>query len=323
MQYRRLGRTNLQVSEIGCGLWGMTGWPDGGEEQAQRALQLSVDLGCTFFDSAEAYGDGASDRLLGQLLKANPGKQLFAASKVPPKNFRWPASPGSTLQEIFPREHVLASVERIRRTMQLDCIDVLQYHVWDDAWCADESWIDTVEELKRRGHIKWFGLSLNRWEPWNGMAAVRTGAVDVVQVIYNLFDQAPEDELFPLCRERNVGVIARVPLDEGSLGGTFTKATRFAADDWRSRYFGPENLGPTVERVDRLRASLPAGASLAEVALRFVLQSPDVSTVIVGMRKDAHVRQNAALSDGAPLEASLHARLRPHRWDRTPQPWSD
>ena len=199
MQYRRLGRTNVEVSEIGCGLWGMSGWSDASQEESRRALQFSADLGCTFYDSAEAYGNSASDRLLGELLKANPGKPLFAASKVPPKNWRWPAT--STLQEVFPREHVLASVERIRKSMDVDCIDLLQYHVWDDAWCADSSWVDTVAELKARGHIKWFGLSLNRWEPWNGMAAIRTGKVDVVQVIYNVFDQAPEDELFPLCRE--------------------------------------------------------------------------------------------------------------------------
>ena len=323
MQYRRLGRTDLQVSEIGCGLWGMTGWPDGSEAESSRALQLSVDLGCTFFDSAEAYGNSASDRLLGQLLKANPGKRLVAASKVPPKNFRWPSTPNSTLQEIFPREHVLASVERIRSAMNVDCIDVLQYHVWDDAWCADSSWIDTVADLKARGHIKWFGLSLNRWEPSNGMAAIRTGAVDVVQVIYNVFDQAPEDHLFPLCREKDVGVIARVPLDEGSLGGHLSKTTRFAQGDWRSRYFGPENLGPTVDRVERLKAALPPGSSLPETALRFVLQNSVVSTTIVGMRKEGHVRQNATLSDGKPLHPDTLALLRHHRWDRVPAHWSD
>ena len=323
MQYRRLGKTNLQVSEVGCGLWGMTGWSDASEAQSRHALQLSADLGCTFYDSAEAYGNGASDKLLGQLLKDNPTTQLFTASKVPPKNWKWPATPNSTLQEIFPRDHVLASVERIRASMQVDCIDVLQYHVWDDAWLTDSSWIDTVGELKARGHIKWFGLSLNRWEPWNGMAAIRTGAVDVVQVIYNIFDQAPEDELFPLCREKDVGVIARVPLDEGSLGGHFRKDTIFASSDWRSRYFGPENLGPTVSRVEKLKASLPAGASLPQIALRFVLQNPDVSTTIVGMRKEAHVRQNIALSDGVPLSDDIMARLRPHRWDRKPSHWSD
>jgi aryl-alcohol dehydrogenase-like predicted oxidoreductase len=323
MQYRRLGRTNLRVSEIGHGLWGMSGWADSSERESVRGLQLAVDLGCTFFDSAEAYGNGNSDRLLGELLRANPGKTLVAASKVPPKNFKWPSTPGATLQEVFPRAHVLASVERIRAAMQVDCIDVLQYHVWDDAWCADPSFPETVAELKSRGLIRWFGLSVNRWEPWNGMAAIRTGVVDVVQVIYNIFDQAPEDELFPLCRAMDIGVIARVPLDEGSLGGTLTRETRFPEGDWRSRYFGPENLGPTVERVERLRTSLPPGTSLPEIALRFVLQNPDVSTTIVGMRKESHVRQNIALSDGHPMAGDVLQRLRAHRWDRKPQQWSD
>jgi aryl-alcohol dehydrogenase-like predicted oxidoreductase len=323
MQYRRLGRTNLRVSEVGHGLWGMSGWTDSSERESVRGLQLAVDLGCTFFDSAQAYGNGNSDRLLGELLRANPGKALVAASKVPPKNFKWPATRGSTLQEIFPRTHVMASVERIRAAMQVDCIDVLQYHVWDDAWCADPSFAETVAELKSRGLIRWFGLSVNRWEPWNGMAAIRTGVVDVVQVIYNIFDQAPEDELFPLCRAMDVGVIARVPLDEGSLGGTLTRETRFPEGDWRARYFGPENLGPTVERVERLRASLPPGTSLPEIALRFVLQNPDVGTTIVGMRKESHVRQNIALSDGRPMAGDVLQRLRAHRWDRKPQQWSD
>jgi aryl-alcohol dehydrogenase-like predicted oxidoreductase len=323
MRYRRLGRTELRISEIGHGLWGMGGWSGSSEGESLRALQLSADLGCTFFDSAQAYGDGASDRLLGRLLKANPGKALVAASKVPPQNFKWPASPQSTLQEIFPHEHVLASTERIRAALGVDCIDLLQYHAWDDSWSGDPSWRHTVAELKGRKLIKWFGLSLNRWEPWNGMAAIRTGAVDVVQVIYNIFDRAPEDELLPLCRAMDVGVIARVPLDEGSLGGLLSPETRFPTDDWRSKYFGAENLAPTVERVGWLKASLPADASLPELALRFVLDNADVSTTIVGMRKEGHVRRNLRISDGRPLGAELLDRLRAHRWDRKPQPWSD
>src|SRR5690606_15203175 len=168
--------------------------------------------------------------------------------------------------------------------------------------------------------IKLFGLSLNRWEPWNGLKAIRTGAVDAVQVIYNIFDQAPEDQLFPLCQEMGVGVLARVPLDEGGLSGKLTLDTKFPEDDWRAHYFGPENLKPTVERAEALKPLLPDGMSLPEMALRFVLAHPAVSTAIPGMRKLEHVEQNIALSDGAALPAELLEQLKAHRWDRKVAP---
>ncbi len=322
MRSRRLGRTGLAVSEIGHGLWGMGSWSGSTDEESLRALQRSLELGCTFFDSAWAYGDGRSDRLLGELIRRNPGAPIVAASKVPPVNLRWPASPEDRLEDAFPRDHVFDSVGRIRDALGVDCVDLIQLHVWDDSWTADHGWIDTVADLKARGMIRWFGLSLNRWEPWNGLLAVRSGAVDAVQVIYNVFDQAPEDELFPLCRELDVGVIARVPLDEGSLAGTMTKDTRFPAGDWRAGYFGPENLAQTLKRVERLKALVPPGMTLPELALRFILQNADVSTTIAGMRKEAHVRQNAAVSDGVRLPDDLMAALRPQRWDRKRAPWS-
>jgi aryl-alcohol dehydrogenase-like predicted oxidoreductase len=180
-----------------------------------------------------------------------------------------------------------------------------------------------VEKLKRDGTIRAFGLSLNRWEPENGIKALRTGLVDAVQVIYNVFDQAPEDRLFPLCQELNVGVIARVPLDEGSLGGKMTLETRFPKNDWRSMYFGPKNLPPTIERVEKLKKLVPPAMTLPEMSLRFILSHPAVSTIIVGMRKLDHVRQNIAISDAGPLDSDLLRQLKAHRWDRKPQPWAD
>ena len=206
--------------------------------------------------------------------------------------------------------------------MGVDRIDLLQFHVWDDSWAGEQEWIDTVGELRSSGRIRAFGLSLNRWEPWNGLKAIRTGVVDAVQVIYNVFDQAPEDQLLPLCRELGIGVIARVPLDEGSLSGSLTPDTRFPEGDWRATYFGPENLARTLERIERLKALVPEGMSLAELALRFILESADVSTAIVGMRKAQHVRANMAVSDGRRLPASLLAALREHRWDRKVAPWA-
>ena len=323
MQYRQLGRTGWAVSDIGYGLWGMSGWSGSDDEQSLASLQRAVDAGCTFFDSAWAYGEGKSDQFLARVLAANPAKRLYAASKIPPMNLKWPALPSYKHHEVFPSQHVLQYADVIRTNLGVDTIDLLQLHVWQDAWTDEPDFRSTVEKLKRDGVIRAFGLSLNRWEPENGLKAIRTGLVDAVQVIYNIFDQAPEDELFPLCREMNIGVIARVPLDEGSLGGKMTLQTRFPEGDWRARYFSPENLGPTIERVERLKLELPAGMSLPELALRFVLSNPTVSTTIVGMRSPEHVTANTGYSDLGPLPAGLVAVLRKHRWDRRPAHWSD
>jgi aryl-alcohol dehydrogenase-like predicted oxidoreductase len=327
MIYRKFGRTGLEISDIAHGLWGMGGWSGSDDTESISAMQLAVDLGCNFFDSAWAYGEGKSDGLLGKILsqnKATPnGKPLYAASKVPPKNQKWPASPKSKYSEVFPPEHVFKYADMIRKQMGIDTIDLLQFHVWSDTWAEEPDFCNTVDKLKQDGVINNFGLSLNRWEPENGIKAMRTGLVDAVQVIYSIFDQAPEDELFPACQELNVGVIVRVALDEGSLGGKMTKHTTFPASDWRSRYFNPQNLANTLERVDKLRQILPAGMSLPEMALRFVLSHPAVSTTIIGMRKQGHVRENIALSDKGPLSPELLPELKKHRWDRKPAPWSD
>ncbi|HEY4900642.1 MAG TPA: aldo/keto reductase [Terriglobales bacterium] len=323
MQYRKFGRTGWSVSDIGYGLWGMSGWTGSDDEQSLASLQRAVDAGCTFFDSAWGYGEGKSDQFLGKVLAGNPGKRLYAASKVPPKNLKWPALPSHSYDDVFPPEHVFKYADLIRSKLGTDAIDLLQFHVWQDAWADEPDFRKTVEKLKSDGVIRAFGLSLNRWEPENGIKAIRTSLVDAVQVIYNIFDQAPEDELFPLCREMNIGVIARVPLDEGSLGGKMTIHSRFPEGDWRACYFSPENLRPTIERVERLKRVLPEGMSLPELALRFVLSNPTVSTTIVGMRSPEHVQANTSYSDKGPLAADLIAELREYRWDRKPAPWSD
>src|SRR3954468_206204 len=265
MRYRTLGRAGFSVSEIAHGLWGMGSWSDSDDHQSMEALQVTTDLGCSFFDSAWAYGDGRSDRLLGAHLKKNSAKQLFAASKVPPLNRKWPARSSYKYADVFPKNHVIASTDLIREALQQQTIDLLQFHVWDDSWARESEFRETVEYLKSSGRIRAFGISLNRWEPANGIAAIRTGLVDSVQVIYNIFDQAPEDELFPVCKELNIGVIAHVPLDEGSLGGKLTEQTTFPANDWRSNYFNPHNLKATVARVDALKKILPKGMALPQM----------------------------------------------------------
>ena len=323
MKYRKLGRTGFEVSDIAHGLWGMSGWSGSEDQQSLQAMQSAIELGCNFFDTAWAYGQGKSDGLLGQIISRNKGKRLFAASKVPPLNGRWPAKPDYKYSDVFPAAHVLSYAQKIREKLGTDSIDILQFHVWDDSWADLPEFRETVEKLKRDRLIRFFGLSLNRWQPENGIKALRTGLVDAVQVIYNIFDQSPEDKLFPVCRELSVGVIARVPLDEGSLGGKMTPDTKFPPNDWRSKYFGPANLAQTMARVDALKKILPPGMTLPEMSLRFILSNPDVGTTIIGMRKLAHVNENFATSDAGPLDAALLQKLKAHRWDRSPQSWSD
>jgi len=329
VKYRRFGRTGWQVSEVGYGMWGMGGWSGSDDEESMQALQQSVDLGCNFFDTARAYGDGHSESLLGRLIRNNHGnesagsKRLYVATKVPPKNQQWPSRREYKLDDCFPPDFFEQSVEASLKDLGIETIDLIQFHTWEDSWIGDDRWIKKVEELKKRGLIRAVGISINRWEPWNGVRAVREGLVDAVQVIYNIFDQAPEDQLFPACREHDVAVIARVPFDEGSLTGTLTRESTWPKGDWRNTYFVAENLNPTIDRVERLKPLVPPGMTLPEFALRFILMNPDVSTIIPGMRKPRNVISNMAASDAPPLPEALYSELRKHRWDRKPAAWSD
>jgi aryl-alcohol dehydrogenase-like predicted oxidoreductase len=329
VKYRRFGRTGWNVSEMGYGMWGMGGWTGSDDEESLQALRQSVDLGCNFFDTARAYGDGHSESLLGRLVrdnKANQGassKRLYVATKVPPKNLQWPSRREYRLDDCFPPDFFEKSVEASLKDLGVETIDLIQFHTWEDSWIEDDRWTRKVEDLKSRGLICAVGISINRWEPWNGVRAVREGLVDAVQVIYNIFDQSPEDELFPACREHDVGVIARVPFDEGSLTGTLTRDSKWPKGDWRNVYFVPENLNPTIDGVEKLKALVPSGMTLPEMALRFILMNPVVSTIIPGMRRPRHVQANIAASEAGPLPAALYSELRKHRWDRKPAPWSD
>jgi len=322
MNLRRFGRTAWMVSEIGYGMWGMAGWSGSEDNESLEALQLSVDLGCNFFDTAWAYGDGHSEHLLGELLRRNPGQRLYAASKIPPKNRIWPSQRGFSLEDCYPPDYIEEYVRKSLQNIGVQTLDLIQFHTWEDAWLDDERLAPALESLRQQGLVRAVGISINRWEPWNGVRAVRSGLIDAVQVIYNIFDQNPEDELFPACQEMDVAVIARVPFDEGSLTGTLTPESKWPEGDWRNSYFVPENLRTTLEHVEPLKALLPPGMTLPDMALCFILNHPAVSTVIPGMRKPRHVQQNIACSDLGPLPEELHARLAPHRWVRTPTYWS-
>jgi aryl-alcohol dehydrogenase-like predicted oxidoreductase len=322
MRERTFGRLGCPVSELGYGMWGLAGWTGSDDAESMASLQLAVDSGVNFFDTAWAYGDGHSERILQQLLKSNSDKSLYVATKIPPKNRIWPSQRGSAIRDVFPGDYIRDYVDRSRENLGVETIDLLQFHVWEDDWAGEDEWQRVVADVKREGLVTAFGISVNRWEPWNGLKTLRGGAIDAVQVIYNIFDQAPEDELFPLCRELGIGVIARVPFDEGSLTGALTKDTAWPEADWRSKYFTAENLIPTVERVDQLKREVPAGATLPEMALRFILSNPDVSTVIPGMRRTANVRANVASERAGALPSDVRERLAKHRWDRKPTAWS-
>ena len=322
MQYRLFGKTGWQVSEIGYGMWGMGGWTGSDDEQSRTSLQRAVDLGCNFFDTAWAYGSGHSERLLGQLCYANSEKKLYTATKIPPKNGIWPSRREFRLDDCYPPDHIEQYINYSLQSLDVDGLDLIQFHTWEDGWVEDDRWAKKLSELKEQGLIGAIGISINRWEPWNGVRAVKSGLIDAVQVIYNIFDQNPEDALFPACEEMEVAVIARVPFDEGTLTGTLTDESSWPEGDWRNTYFVPENLKSSVEHADALLPLIPKDMSMPEMALRFILNNHIVSTIIPGMRKAPHVEANCAASDLGPLPTALHSKLRRHRWDRTPTKWS-
>ena len=322
MEYRRFGRTNWEVSEIGYGMWGLAGWSGSDAQEYERALDVAVEKGCNFFDTAWGYAEGKSEQVLGKLQKRHTGKKLYLATKIPPKNFKWPSKKGYQLEDCFPADHIRQYTEKSLQNLGVETIDLQQFHVWEDDWARDERWQRAVEDLKREGKIRAMGVSVNRWEPNNCLQTLETGLIDAVQVIYNIFDQAPEDLLFPACERLDIGVIARVPFDEGTLTGTMTKETTFPADDWRSTYFVPENLNASVDHAEALKPLLPPGMPLPELALRFILANKHVGTIIPGMRKVRNVLANMAVSDGRDLSEELLSQLQAHRWDREPTSWS-
>jgi len=316
MRYRKLGRTNFEISEIGYGAWGIGGvqWLGGTDDESIAALRTAFECGINFVDTALAYGRGHSERLVGRVVRQT-AMPVRIATKVPPKNGIWPARPEMPIGDVFPYDYIVKCTETSLRNLGLETIDLQQLHVWTDAWAERDEWRRAAEDLKRSGKIRAFGISLSEHDPDSGLAAVRTGLVDAVQVIYNIFDQTPERNLFPLCRELNVGVLARVPLDEGGLTGRITMETEFAPGEFRAEYFRGDRKRQVVEHVAALQRDLGA-ANLPETALRFCLSHPAVSTVIPGMRTVRNVRANCAVPDLGPLDPATLQMLKRHAWNR-------
>ncbi len=314
---RPLGKTGLMVAEIGYGAWGISGaqWIGAEDAESTRALERYLELGGNFIDTALAYAEGHSEKLVGEVARRNPG--TVVASKIPPKNRVWPARSGSQVQDVFPGEYLIESTEASLNNLGMDTLDVQQFHVWDDSWLGQGDWQDAVTQLKRDGRIRHFGISINDHQPGNAVKAVEAGVVDTVQVIYNVFDQTPRDRLLDACRANRVGVIVRVALDEGSLSGTITPETTFDRQDFRNGYFGGERKQELQPRLRAIEEDLDIStAQLPETALRFALSHPAISTVIVGMRSVRNVERNAALADGRGLSDNQLHKLYAHRWDR-------
>lgn len=318
MKFRKLGRTGIEISEIGFGAWGIGGkqWLGGEDDESLRALHRAIELGVNFIDTALAYGEGHSERLVGRLVREAPGK-VWVATKIPPKNQKWPAQPGIGIGEVFPYEYAVECTETSLRNLKVETIDLQQFHVWNPEWISSDEWRRAIEDLKRSGKVRYFGISINDHQPGSALELIRTGMIDTVQVIYNIFDQSPERELFPLCLAENIGVLARVPLDEGSLTGTLTRESTFEKGDFRRWYFRGDHLAQAVEHAEALKADLADQTdTLAETALRFVISHPAVSTVIPGMRRVSTVESSTSVSGKGALPEDVLARLRRHAWDK-------
>jgi len=318
LNYRTLGKTGLQVSEIGYGAWGIgkSQWIGASDDESIKALKRSIELGLNFIDTALGYGDGHSERLVGQVVKEQ-WQKIVVATKIPPKNYQWPARSGVPVQETYPAEHIIKCTEQSLSNLGLESIDVQQFHVWSDEWAGQGDWLESIRKLKEQGKIKHFGISINDHQPANSIKLIETGLVDTVQVIYNIFEQSPEDELFAACQKHNVGVIVRVALDEGGLTGSITPNTTFDQGDFREGYFKGNRKQEVFDRINRITSDLGITTEqMAETALRYVLSHPAVSTVIPGMRSIRNVERNMQVGDGLGLPQDQVQKLKAHRWIR-------
>jgi aryl-alcohol dehydrogenase-like predicted oxidoreductase len=318
MRYRLLGRTGIEVSEIGYGAWGIGGtqWLGGNDAESQAALRRAIELGVNFIDTALAYGEGHSEQLVGRIVREAPGK-VYVATKIPPKNQLWPARAGIGIEEVFPHGYVLECTNQSLRNLKTDTLDLQQLHVWNPEWIASDEWRRAFEDLRKSGKVRAIGVSINDHQPDSALELIRTGLIDTVQVIYNIFDQSPERSLFPLCQEKGIGVLARVPLDEGALTGAIREDTRYDSRDFRAFYFRDDRKKQVVERVSALAETTKSvPGSLPEIALRFCLSHPAVSSVIPGMRKVRNVESSCSVSDAGPLDVATIEKLRHHAWEK-------
>ena len=329
MRYRKLGKTNLKISEIGIGTWQLANdpemWVGGDLEESTRTLHKYVELGGNFIDTAWVYGyagenqvSPTSEDLIGKFLKETGNRRnLVIASKVAPKNWNWPAFKNTHIREVFPKEHIEKLVNESLKRLGTDYIDLMQFHVWQDDWSNEDEWKQTIEALTKQGRVKHWGISANDYQPSNCLKTLDTGLISTIQFIFNIFHQKPIERLLPYAKANNIGLIARVPLDEGGLAGKWEKDYKFAEGDFRNNYFSKERLDELVNRTNELKKLLgKESTTLTELALRYILTFDEVSTVIPGMRKVSFVESNSALSDDKKLSSELMEGLKKHTWER-------
>ncbi len=306
------------MSEIGYGAWGIGGkqWLGGADDESVRALRRAFELGVNLVDTALAYGDGHSEQLVGRVVRET-FHNVYIATKVPPKNRTWPATPSMPIEDVFPYDYIVESTEQSLRNLGVEQIYLQQFHVWTDAWIDRDEWRRAIEDLRASGKVRHFGVSVSEHDPNSALQAVSSGLFTAVQVIYNIFDQSAEEKLFPLCVKHKVGVLARVPLDEGGLTGTITEDTQFAPGEFRESYFRGDRKRQVVEHVEALKRDL-AGVpgTLPQIALRFCLSNKAVTSVIPGMRRVQTVESSCRASSGGMLDAKTLAILKRHQWRR-------
>jgi len=318
MEYKNFAGSDVKISRLGFGAWGIgkSLWVGAEDKESKRALREAVEAGVNFFDSALVYGMGHSEKLIGEVEKES-GRELFITSKIPSKKMEWPAKEDSLLKDSFPLQYIIHTTERSLRNLNRDYLDLQQFHVWNDKWAKQDEWKEAIYRLKKDGKVRFFGISINDHQPANGMETGKSGLIDSFQVIFNIFDQSPTDELFPFCAENKISIIARVPFDEGGLTGKITPKSTFPKRDFRNRYFRDERKKQVWQRVQQIKeiAHTESG-SAPETALRFILSFNEVTTVIPGMRSTEHLLANVQAAQKGPLSAELVEKLKDFRWIR-------
>ncbi len=322
MKKRTLGKSGINVSEVGFGAWAIGGsWGPQSESDSLAALNRALDLGVTIIDTAAGYGNGKSERTIARVLrdrgKGGSASQALVATKTPPLPGAWPPSPYCKSDERYPETYLRTNVEERLEYLDTDRLDLLQLHTWTRAWNRDPRPFAVLRKLQAEGKVGLVGVSTPEHDQNCVIDLMRGGWVDVVQVIYNIFEQEPAAELLPVARECGVGIIVRVPFDEGALTGKFTDATTFADDDFRRHYFAGDRLARAARRAELVRDDLRGtDYTLAQAALKFTLAHPAVSTVIPGMRNATQAALNCSVSNLPDLAPDLIARLHRHNWRR-------
>jgi len=318
MKLKKFAKSDESISHLGFGAWGIGGgmWRGEDDNESKKTLHKAIESGVTLFDSAYVYGDGHSEELLGEVEKEH-GNELFLTSKVPPKNMQWPAKDEAKLKDAFPKDHIIEMTEKSLRNFNRDYIDLQQFHVWNDAWADQDEWKEAILKLKEQGKVRYFGISINDHQPANGIKAGETGMIDSFQVIFNIFDQSPTDELFSFCLENQISVLARVPFDEGSLTGNIKPDTVFPEKDWRNHYFRGDRKQQVWDRIQKVEQDISNECeTIAEAALRYIVSFEAVTTVIPGMRKERNLLANVKSVDSGSLSQDLMEKLKTHRWER-------